>query len=94
MGEAMKSSSFAPSLKQEQAYASKLQEGVPKNLELRLGISSDNGLSTCAGGATSPWLGVGVHPWSLSPRQDKEALEQDQQRPNECPAHRFGYQSP
>ncbi|KAI4972404.1 auxin-responsive protein IAA25-like isoform X2 [Hordeum vulgare subsp. vulgare] len=88
LGEAMKSSSVAPSLKQEQVHASKLREGVLNNLELRLGISSDNGLSSGGGGATTPWLGVGVHPWSLSARQDKAALEQPQQRPNECPAHR------
>lgn len=95
LGEAMKSSSVAPSLKQEQGDASKLQEGVLNNLELRLGISSDNGLSGGGGGGgTTPWLGVGVHPWSLSARQDKAALEQPQQRSNECPAHRFGYQLP
>ncbi|KQJ94809.1 auxin-responsive protein IAA25 isoform X2 [Brachypodium distachyon] len=81
-----RSSSAAPSLKQEQVDASNLQEGVLGSLELRLGISSDNGLSG-GGGATStgPWLGVGVHPWSLAARQDKAALEQAQQRPNECP---------
>jgi auxin-responsive protein IAA len=87
----MKSSLVASSLKQEQVDASKLQEGVLNNLELRLGISSDNGLSG-GGGTTNPWLGVGVHPWSLSSRQDKAALEQAQQRPNECHIQRFGYQ--
>ncbi|XP_051200629.1 auxin-responsive protein IAA25 [Lolium perenne] len=78
----MKSSSVASSLKHEQVDASKLQEGVLNNLELRLGISSDNGLCG-GGGTTNPWLGVGVHPWSLSSGQDKAALEQVQQRPNE-----------
>lgn len=83
----MKSSSAASTLKQEQVAASKLQEGVLNNLELRLGISSDNDL--CGGdGATNPWLGVGVHPWSLSARQGKAALEQAQQRPNECDVQR------
>lgn len=81
----MKSSSVAPSLKQEQVDDSKLQEGGLNSLELRLGISSDNGLS---GGATSPWLGVGVHPWSLAARQEKAALEQAHQRPNECSVQR------
>lgn len=88
----MKNSSVASSLKQEKVDASKLQEGVPNNLELRLGISSDNG--PCGGGGTtSSWLGVGVHPWSLSAKQDKAALEQDQPKPNECNIQRFGYLS-
>jgi auxin-responsive protein IAA len=86
----MKSSSVASSLKHEQVDASKLQEGVLNNLELRLGISSDNGLCG-GGGTTNPWLGVGVHPWSLSSGQDKAALEQVQQRPNESHMQRFGY---
>ena len=51
--------------------------GLMSSLELRLGISSDNG-----GGSGDPWLGVGVHPWSLAGRQaEKVALEQDHQRP-------------
>ena len=87
----MKSASVVSSLKQEQLDASELQEGVLNNLELRLGISSDN--VPCGGGGTSSsWLGVGVHPWSLSANQDKAALEQDQQRPNECNVQRFDYQ--
>ncbi|XP_066353853.1 auxin-responsive protein IAA25-like [Miscanthus floridulus] len=51
------------------------------SLELRLGISSDNGARGCGSGG-DPWLGVGVHPWSLAARQaEKVALEQDHQRP-------------
>ncbi|PUZ49816.1 hypothetical protein GQ55_6G008300 [Panicum hallii var. hallii] len=74
----MKSSSAAPRLrlKQEQASdGSKMQgSGLSSSLELRLGISSDNG------GGSDPWLGVGVHPWSLASRQEK-AAEQAHQRP-------------
>lgn len=45
------------------------------SLELRLGMCSDNGDASCGG---DPWLGVGVHPWSLASRQaEKVALEQD-----------------
>ncbi|XP_021320041.1 auxin-responsive protein IAA25 isoform X2 [Sorghum bicolor] len=80
----MKSSSSAAQrlkLKQEQADdCSEMQgshRGLMSSLELRLGISSDNG-----GGSGDPWLGVGVHPWSLAGRQaEKVALEQDHQRP-------------
>ena len=76
----MKSSSAAPRLrlKPEQASdGSKMQgSGLSSGLELRLGISSDNG-----GGGNDPWLGVGVHPWSLASRQEKAALEQAHQRP-------------
>ncbi|CAL5009506.1 unnamed protein product [Urochloa decumbens] len=57
----MKSSTPRLKLKQEQT-----------GLELRLGISSDNG--GCDG--DDPWLGVGVHPWSLASRQEKAAMEQ------------------
>ncbi|PAN33274.1 hypothetical protein PAHAL_6G007400 [Panicum hallii] len=75
----MKSSSAASRLrlKQEQASdGSKMQgSGLSSSLELRLGISSDNG------GGSDPWLGVGVHPWSLASRQEKAALEQAHQRP-------------
>jgi len=75
---AMKSSSAAPRLrlKPEQARdGSKMQGGgLSSGLELRLGISSDNG-------GDGPWLGVGTHPWSLASRQEKAALEQAQQRP-------------
>ncbi|XP_039852500.1 auxin-responsive protein IAA25-like [Panicum virgatum] len=74
----MKSSSAAPRLrlKPEQARdGSKMQGGgLSSGLELRLGISSDNG-------GDGPWLGVGTHPWSLASRQEKAALEQAQQRP-------------
>jgi hypothetical protein len=52
---------------------------------IRFGISSDN--ITCLVVEALlyiPWLGVGVHPWSLSSRQKKAALEQAHQRPNEC----------
>ncbi|CAM0146995.1 unnamed protein product [Urochloa decumbens] len=46
-------------------------------LELRLGMSSDN---------DDPWLGVGVHPWSLASRQEKVAMEQAAcQRPPPLP---------
>ncbi|KAL5222771.1 hypothetical protein ABZP36_027484 [Zizania latifolia] len=76
----MKNSSVAPKLKQEKEDGSKSQEGDLSSLELRLGISSDNGHR---GGATSPWLGVGVHPWSLDARQEKA-----HQRPNECAVER------
>ncbi|RLN03363.1 hypothetical protein C2845_PM13G00650 [Panicum miliaceum] len=76
----MKSSSAAPRLrlKQEQASdGSRMQgSGLSSSLELRLGISSDNG----GGGGNDPWLGVGVHPWSLASRQEKAALEQAHQR--------------
>ncbi|CAO2169744.1 unnamed protein product [Urochloa humidicola] len=58
----MKSSSAAPRLKLKQEQT---------GLELRLGISSDNG-----GGGNDPWLGIGVHPWSLASRQEKAAMEQ------------------
>ncbi|RLM60919.1 IAA25-auxin-responsive Aux/IAA family member [Panicum miliaceum] len=79
----MKSSSAAPRLrlKQEQASdGSKMQgSGLSSSLELRLGISSDNGGG--GGGGSDPWLGVGVHPWSLASRQEKAALEQAHQRP-------------
>ena len=79
----MKSSSAAPRLrlKPEQARdGSKMQGGgLSSGLELRLGISSDNGSG--GGGGNDPWLGVGVHPWSLASRQEKAALEQAQQRP-------------
>lgn len=66
-------------LKQEQADddCSKMQggRGLMSNLELRLGMSSDNGDASCGG---DPWLGVGVHPWSLASGQaEKVALEQD-----------------
>lgn len=66
-------------LKQEQADddCSKMQggRGLMSNLELRLGMSSDNGDASCGG---DPWLGVGVHPWSLASRQaEKVAQEQD-----------------
>ncbi|KAF0898226.1 hypothetical protein E2562_005823 [Oryza meyeriana var. granulata] len=81
----MKSSSVAPRLKQEKQDDCKFQEGDLNSLELRLGISSDNGQS---GGGASPWLGVGVHPWSLAARQGKAALEQAHQRPNECAVQR------
>ncbi len=86
----MKSSSVAPRLKQERQDDCKFQEGDVNSLELRLGISSDNG-QISGGGAASPWLGVGVHPWSLAARQGKAALEQAHQRPNECAVQRFGY---
>uniref|UniRef100_A0A0E0EH02 Auxin-responsive protein n=1 Tax=Oryza meridionalis TaxID=40149 RepID=A0A0E0EH02_9ORYZ len=82
----MKSSSVAPRLKQERQDDCKFQEGDVNSLELRLGISSDNG--QIGGGAASPWLGVGVHPWSLAARQGKAALEQAHQRPNECAVQR------
>jgi len=76
----MKSSSAAPRLrlKPEQASdGSKMQgSGLSNGLELRLGISSDNG-----SGGNDPWLGGGVHPWSLASRQEKAALEQAHQRP-------------
>ncbi|KAG2576182.1 auxin-responsive protein IAA25-like isoform X2 [Panicum virgatum] len=75
----MKSSSAAPRLrlKPEQASdGSKMQgSGLSSGLELRLGISSDNG-----SGGNDPWLGGGVHPWSLASRQEKAALEQAHQR--------------
>lgn len=63
-----KSSSDALSLKlkQEQASAGGEMQG---SLELRLGISSNNG-------GDDPWLGVGAHPWSLASRQEKATLEQ------------------
>ncbi|XP_062191184.1 auxin-responsive protein IAA25-like [Phragmites australis] len=72
------SASVAPSLKlkQEQADDGRLQGSGLNGLELRLGISSDNG--------TSSWLGVGVDSWSLAARQEKAALEQAHQRPDEC----------
>ncbi|XP_066326215.1 auxin-responsive protein IAA25-like [Miscanthus floridulus] len=79
----MKSSSAAQrlKLKQEQGdECSKMQGSrvLMSSLELRLGISSDNG----AGCGSDPWLGVGVHPWSLAARQaEKVVLEQDHQRP-------------
>ncbi|CAO2205496.1 unnamed protein product [Urochloa humidicola] len=60
----MKSSSAATRLKQKQEQT---------GLELRLGISSDN---DSGGGGEDPWLGVGVHPWSLASRQEKAAMEQ------------------
>ncbi|CAO2186631.1 unnamed protein product [Urochloa humidicola] len=60
----MKSSSAAPRLKLKQEQT---------GLELRLGISSDN---DSGGGGDNPWLGVGVHPWSLASRQEKAAVEQ------------------
>uniref|UniRef100_J3MPQ0 Auxin-responsive protein n=1 Tax=Oryza brachyantha TaxID=4533 RepID=J3MPQ0_ORYBR len=43
-----------------------------------------------SGDAASPWLGVGVHPWSLASRQAKSALELEQayHRPNECAVQR------
>ena len=84
--EAMKSSSAAQrlKLKQEQGdECSKMQGSrvLMSSLELRLGISSDNGAGGCGSGS-DPWLGVGVHPWSLAARQaEKVALEQDHQRP-------------
>ncbi|KAF8668471.1 hypothetical protein HU200_052288 [Digitaria exilis] len=74
----MKSSSAALRLKLKQEQAddgSEMQEsgGLSSSLELRLGISSDN---------NDPWLGVGVHPWSLASRQaEKAAMEQAHQRP-------------
>lgn len=83
----MKGSSVAPRLKQERQDDCKFQEGDVNSLELRLGISSDNG-QISGGGAASPWLGVGVHPWSLAARQGKAALEQAHQRPNECAVQR------
>ncbi|CAL4996195.1 unnamed protein product [Urochloa decumbens] len=58
----MKSSSAATRLKLKQEQT---------GLELRLGISSDND-----SGGGGPWLGIGVHPWSLASRQDKAAMEQ------------------
>ncbi|KAL5230955.1 hypothetical protein ABZP36_029731 [Zizania latifolia] len=76
----MKNSSVAPKMKQEKEDGSKIQEGDLSSLELRLGISSDNGQR---GGAASPWLGVGVHPWSLAARQEKA-----HHRPNECAVER------
>ena len=73
----MKSSSAAPRLrlKPEQARdgSKKQGGGLSSGLELRLGISSDNG-------GDGPWLGVGTHPWSLASRQEKAALEQAHQR--------------
>ncbi|KAL6658751.1 hypothetical protein ACP70R_002791 [Stipagrostis hirtigluma subsp. patula] len=71
-----RSSSAAPGLKLKQDQA---DDGM-NSLELRLGISSDNG--------SSPWLGVGVDPWSLAARQEKAALEQAHQRPHECALQR------
>ncbi|KAG8086621.1 hypothetical protein GUJ93_ZPchr0010g10054 [Zizania palustris] len=76
----MKNCSVAPKLKQEKEDGSKIQEGDLSSLELRLGVSSDNGQR---GGAASPWLGVGVHPWSLAARQEKA-----HHRPNECTVER------
>ncbi|XP_006659040.1 auxin-responsive protein IAA25-like [Oryza brachyantha] len=87
LGGSMKNSSVAPRLKQEKQDDCKFQEGDLNSLELRLGISSDNCPS---GDAASPWLGVGVHPWSLASRQAKSALELEQayHRPNECAVQR------
>nr|CAB3481846.1 unnamed protein product [Digitaria exilis] len=81
----MKNSSAALRLKLKQEQAddgSKMQgSGVSSSLELRLGISSDNG-AVGVGGNDPPWLGVGVHPWSLATRQaEKAAMEQTHQRP-------------
>lgn len=79
----MKSSSAAQRLKLKQEQAAddcrKMQGSGLSSLELRLGFSSDNG----AGGGDDPWLGVGVHPWSLAARQAEKvvALDQDHQRP-------------
>uniref|UniRef100_A0A0D9X3N4 Auxin-responsive protein n=1 Tax=Leersia perrieri TaxID=77586 RepID=A0A0D9X3N4_9ORYZ len=81
----MKSSSVAARLKQEKQDDCKFHEGDLNSLELRLGISSDNGQT---GGATSPWLGAGVHPWSSAARQGKADFEQVHQRPNECAVQR------
>ncbi|KAL6857126.1 hypothetical protein ACP4OV_018508 [Aristida adscensionis] len=68
-------------MKQEQADDGRMQGSGFNSLELRLGISSsDNG--------DSPWLGVGVDPWSLAARQQKAALEQAHQRPHDCALQR------
>ncbi|GJN12654.1 hypothetical protein PR202_ga30949 [Eleusine coracana subsp. coracana] len=78
-----KSSSSVPpglKLKTEQADGGDRQgSGVVNCLELRLGISSDNG--------NSPWRVV--DPWSLAARQQKASLEkQAHQRPDECDLER------
>ncbi|GJN39879.1 hypothetical protein PR202_gb29029 [Eleusine coracana subsp. coracana] len=66
-------------LKTEQADGGSRQgSGGVNCLELRLGISSDNG--------SSPWR---VDPWSLAARQEKASLEkQAHQRPDECDLQR------
>ncbi|TVU43753.1 hypothetical protein EJB05_10245, partial [Eragrostis curvula] len=71
----------ASGVKREQVHAgdgNQLQGSDLNCLELRLGISSDNGSS-------SPW---GVDPWSLAARQEKASLEQGHQRPDECDLQR------
>ncbi|KAJ1266853.1 hypothetical protein BS78_07G011000 [Paspalum vaginatum] len=74
-------------LKQEKADGcSEMQEGsgLSSSLDLRLGFSS-----SASNNGGDPWLGVGVHPWSLAARQEKVALEQQaahQPRPPLPPA--------
>lgn len=70
-------------LKQEQAGDGDRQgSGVANCLELRLGISSDNG--------SSPWR---VDPWSLAARQQKASLEKAHLKPDECDLQRFSHHS-
>jgi auxin-responsive protein IAA len=77
----MKSSSPSLKLKQGQTGdGGNMQgSGLSSSLELRLGISSDNGGG--GSGGDDPWLGVGAHPWSLASRQEKAALEQGAHQP-------------
>ncbi|WVZ95508.1 hypothetical protein U9M48_041262 [Paspalum notatum var. saurae] len=77
------------------AAAQRLELKQEPGLDLRLGFSSSASNNGAGGGGGDPWLGVGVHPWSLAARQEKAALEHhqaaQQQRPPPPPAQPVGW---